>query len=67
MTGPPPPAAASRPAAVITLAARGVNRDKSGLSGAAPTKRFCAACLETPIAEPIWLHDAPERRAWSTK
>ena len=31
------------------------------------TKRFCAACLETPMALPIWLQDRPDRRAWSTK
>ena len=31
------------------------------------TNRFCAACLETPMAPPIWLQDRPDLRAWSTK
>jgi len=26
-------------------------------------KRFCAACMETPMLLPMSVHDAPERRA----
>ena len=31
------------------------------------TNRFWAACLLTPMLRPISAHEAPERRAWSTK
>ena len=31
------------------------------------TNRFWAACLVTPMLRPISVHEAPERRAWSTK
>ena len=31
------------------------------------TNRFWAACLVTPMLLPMWVQDAPERRAWSTK
>ena len=60
-------------AATTTLRARGVKRLKpaspsDGLSAPGRgTNRFCTACLVTPMLEPIWVHDAPERRAWSTK
>ena len=29
--------------------------------------RLRAACLVTPIARPMSVHEAPDRRAWSTK
>ena len=59
-------------AAASTLRARVVNREKSpkpavSLTGPRGTKRCWAACLVTPMLAPIWLQDAPERRAWSTK
>ncbi len=67
-----PPARARSSAAASTLRARWVNREKSPkvagiLTGPRGTKRCWAACLVTPILAPIWLQDAPERRAWSTK
>ena len=31
------------------------------------TKRFWAACLVTPMLRPMSVHEAPDRRAWSTK
>ena len=37
------------------------------IAGPLGTKRCCAACLDTPMRAPIWLHDAPDPRAWSTK
>ena len=30
-------------------------------------RRFCAACLVTPMLLPMSVQEAPERRAWSTK
>ena len=65
-------ASASSSAAASTLRARRVNREKSPrpavpLTGPRGTKRCWAACLVTPMLAPIWLQDAPERRAWSTK
>ena len=59
-------------AAASTSRARWVNREKSPkpasiLTGPRGTNRCCAACLLTPMLAPIWLQDAPERRAWSTK
>ena len=61
-------------APTTTLRARGVNRPKPafgiegvGVVGVLGTNRFCAACLVTPMHLPISVHDAPERRAWSTK
>ena len=69
-----PAARASFCAPTTTLRARGVNRLKpwlgsrsDGSPGSLGTKRFCAACLVTPMLRPISVHDAPERRAWSTK
>jgi hypothetical protein len=54
--------------------AASVNRLKpwlgsSGVADVCPraTKRFCAACLLTPMAAPMSDQDAPARRAWSTK
>ena len=37
------------------------------MTGPRGTNRCWAACLLTPMLVPIWLQDAPERRAWSTK
>ena len=68
-----PAARASLWAATTTLRARAVNRPKpcagraSRLALALGTNRFCAACLVTPMLRPMSVHDAPERRAWSTK
>ena len=36
-------------------------------SGTLGTNRFWAACLVTPMHLPMSVHEAPERRAWSTK
>ena len=54
--------------AATTWRARGVNRvnpcDASrSLSPAFGTKRFWTACLVTPMLDPIWVHEAPDRRA----
>ena len=60
---------AIRPAAASTLRARWVNRENTCCpSGTRPppsraTNRFWTACLDTPMLAPIWLHDAPIRRA----
>ncbi len=54
-------------------ARRGVNRREALVRGrrrrprALGTKRFWAACLVTPMLLPMSVHEAPERRAWSTK
>ncbi|CPZ64006.1 Uncharacterised protein [Mycobacteroides abscessus subsp. abscessus] len=59
------PSANAKPAAPTTdRLARSVKRENIRTDG---TKRFCAACLDTPMLEPISLQEAPERRAWSTK
>ena len=59
--------------------ARSVNRENGcarkasassvcqSVSVALGTKRFCAACLVTPMDWPISVQDAPVLRAWSTK
>src|ERR1700730_4076586 len=66
--------AARRSAEARTRTARSVKRENGlavpeGNRSAAlvGTKRFCAACFETPLAPPIWLHGRPDLRAWSTK
>ena len=48
------------------LRARGVNRRKS-CGGSLGTNRFWTACLVTPMLRPMSVHDAPARRARSTK
>ena len=60
--------------AVTTCRARLVKRLNPWLGsrsfaspGSLATKRFCAACLLTPMLRPMSVQDAPERRAWSTK
>jgi hypothetical protein len=63
-----PAAAASFCAVTTALRAASVKRPKSSwAAGSLATNRFCAACLVTPMLRPISVHDAPERRAWSTK
>ncbi len=69
-----PAATASFCEAITTLRASTVNRLKpwpGSRSGVSPealgTKRFCAACLLTPMLRPMSVQEAPERRAWSTK
>ena len=50
-----------------TLRARGVKRVKSWGAGSFGTNRFCTACLLTPMLRPMSVHEAPARRARSTK
>ncbi len=60
-------------AATTARRARGVNREKPPLDSSCElsvsrgTNRFCTACLVTPMLRPISVHEAPDRRAWSTK
>ena len=61
-----PAARASFCAATTMLRARGVNRVKS-CAGSFATNRFWTACLVTPMLRPMSVHDAPARRARSTK
>ena len=62
---------ASSWAFTTTLRARGVKRLKPSSGSISPdplgTNRFWAACFVTPMRLPMSVHDAPERRAWSTK
>ena len=68
-----PAARASFCAAITTFLAGTVNRpnpwlgSRSDVSPPFGTKRFCAACLLTPMLLPMSVQDAPERLAWSTK
>ena len=53
--------------ASVSAACQPVSSGGTDQSAAFGTKRFCAACLVTPIDWPISVQDAPALRAWSTK